>query len=566
MKEIIASLISGAIDNQLKKEEIENLIEIPPQQEMGDYAFPCFSLAKIRKKSPNLIAEGISKKVKKGLPKEISNIEVKSAYVNFFVNKKSLAKNVLKDAVKADYGKPKSKKRASRIGLEYPSPNTNKPLHVGHLRNIAFGETISKIISFCGDKVIHLNLYNDRGILIAKSMIGYEKYGNGKTPEEEGLSGDAFVGKYYVLFSKESKNNPELDKLAQEKLKKWEEGDKETIALWKKMNSWAYSGMEKTFKKFGLSKIDKNYYESEIYLKGKEIIKEGLRKKIFELREDGAVIINLEKEKLGEKVLLRPDGTSIYMTTDLYLAKQKVDEFKLDSSYYVVGSDQKYHFEVLFTILNKLGIRKNWKHLSYGMVVLPDGKMKSREGNAVSAEDLIEETKNIAEKGILDRNPKISRKELDKRSLQIALAAIKYWLLKVDSSKDMIFNPREALEFEGNTGPYLLYSYARASSIIRKVKNKKTEIGIEELSSQETALLTTLQNFPEIVQKAYNELSPNLIANYAYGLAQCFNEFYHAHQVIGSKEEGFRLKLIEAFRNVLKKSLNLLGIDEIEEM
>jgi arginyl-tRNA synthetase len=565
MRDIILDVLAEVLKGKLKKDKISELLEMPPQQEMGDYAFPCFLLAKIEKKSPLLISQELTEKIRKKLPKEISGVEVKSAYVNFFINKKLLVKKVLEESLKKDYGCIK-KKKPLRVGLEFPSPNTNKPLHVGHLRNITLGESISNIIYFCGDKTFHLNLYNDRGILISKSMMGYEKYGKNKTPKKEKMQGDAFVGKYYVLFSKDSKENPELDKMAQEKLKKWENKDPETLKLWKKMNSWAYQGMKKTYKKFGLSKIDKTYYESEIYLQGKEIIEEGLNKKIFEKRKDGAVIINLEKENLGEKVLLRPDETAVYMTTDLYLAKQKIQDFKLDSSYYVVGNDQKYHFDVLFTILDKLGMKKNWKHLAYGMVVLPEGKMKSREGNAVSAEELIEETKTIAKKGLIERKITLNEKELEKRSMQIALAAIKYWLLKIDSSKDLVFNPKEAIEFEGNTGPYLLYSYARASSILRKIKNKNKNLKVLDLSPSEISLIKKIQDFPEIVKKSYRELAPNLMANYCYELAKIFNEFYHSHQVIGSAEEGLRLKIIYSFKNVLKKSLNILGIQELEEM
>jgi len=565
MKENIVNLLEKELRGKLTKEEIFSLIEVPPQQEMGDFAFPCFSLAKIEKKSPLMIAQDLVERIRKDLSKEISGVEVKSAYVNFFVDKKFLAEKVLKEATKKGYGAV-SKKKPLKIGMEYPSPNTNKPLHVGHLRNIALGESVSKILSFGGDNPIHLNLFNDRGILISKSMVGYELYGEGKTPESEKMQGDFFVGKYYVMFSKESAQKPELEELAKEKLRKWEEGDKKTIALWKKMNSWAYSGMEKTFDKFGLSKIKKTYFESDIYLNGKEIIEDGLKRNLFQKREDGAVFIDLKSNGLDEKVLLRPDGTAVYMTTDLFLAKKKIEDFDLDSSYYVVGNDQDYHFKVLFNILNKLGMKKDWRHLSYGMVILPTGKMKSREGNAVSAEELIEETKKIAKESLSKRDSSLKEKELEDRAMKISLAAIKYFLLKIDIHKDIVFNPNEALEFEGNTGPYLLYSYARASSILRKIKNKKIKLEIFDLSKEESALLTKIGNFPQIVQQAYTQLAPNLIANYAFELCQSFNEFYHAHQVIGSKEEAFRLKLIEAFRNVLKSSLNLLGITELEEM
>ncbi|MEA3248598.1 MAG: arginine--tRNA ligase [Nanoarchaeota archaeon] len=573
MKSIIVDLI--AKETNLKIKEIENLVELPPSDKLGDYTFPCFILSKkpstsqcapsaVGTKSPLIIAKELAKKLRKNLPKEISNVDFKGPYVNFFINKKLLAKNVLTKVEKENFGKLKIYRK--KIGIEYPSPNTNKSLHVGHLRNIAIGESICKIINNAGNKIIHLNLFNDRGILISKSMVGYEKFADGKTPKSEAIKGDKFVGNLYTKFSKASVNNKKFEELAQKKLKLWEKNDKETLDLWKKLNSWTYSGMQETFQKFGLSKIDKSYYESEIYKKGKELIEAGLKNKVFYKKKDGAIAIDLEKEKLGEKILLRSDGTSVYITQDLYLAEQKIKDFNLDSSYYIVGCDQEYHFKVLFSILDKLGLKKDWKHLSYGMVSLPTGKMKSREGTAVSADDLINETQEIAKKGIKDRNiDKLSERELEERSLKIALSAIKYSLLKVDIHRGIIFNPDEALAFEGNTGPYLLYSYARASSIIRKVKSKKL-IKIIDLKDSEIKLLKKINSFEETITTAYQNLAPNIIANYAFELSQMFNEFYHSCPVLGSIEEGFRLKLVDAFRITLKKSLDLLGIDVLEEM
>jgi arginyl-tRNA synthetase len=565
MKEKVVLVLVKVLDKKVSKEEIEKLLEVPPQQEMGDFAFPCFGLAKIEKKSPLLIASELTEKIRKVLPKEISGIEVKSAYVNFFVNKRFLAESVLKEALKKKYGSNKLGK-GKKIVIEFPSPNTNKPLHLGHLRNMSIGDSVVHLMEFCGNKVIRTNLNNDRGVHICKSMIGYLKYGKGKTPKSEKIKSDHFVGDYYVLFSKDAKENPKLEEDALEMLKKWEDGDMEIGALWKCMNQWAFEGFEKTYKTFGL-KFDKEYFESKIYKKGKEIVEEGLKKGIFKKREDGAVVIDLTSEGLGEKVLLRADGTSIYITQDMYLAKLKDEEFDVDGSMYVVANEQDYHFKVLFSILKKLGYKFADKlhHLSYGMVELPEGRMKSREGTVVDADDLIEDTRKIAEENIKARE-KLSAEELQDRSLKISLAAIRYTLLKVDLLKNITFNPKESLEFEGNTGPYLLYSYARASSIVRKVKKLKAKMEIFDLSKQESALLTKIGNFPEVVEQAYNQLAPNLIANYAFELCQTFNEFYHEHQVIGSKEEAFRLKLIEAFRNVLKSSLNLLGIKELEEM
>lgn len=560
MKDVVVRLIAGEVGMDIS--EVDNLVEVPPRDDMGDFAFPCFRLAGKLKKNPMVIAEDLAEKFRTELPKEISNVDFKGAYVNFFIDKRILAKNVLKNVKKKGFGKLNIGKR-KRIGMEYTSPNTNKALHIGHLRNIAIGDSVSKIIESVGGKVSHLNLFNDRGILISKSMIGYEKFAKGKSPGK--VKGDKFVGDLYVKFSKESEKNLELEDLAKEKLRLWEEGDKEALALWKKLNSWVYKGMQETFDKFGMSKIDKNYYESEIYSEGRSIVEKGLEKGLF-VKKDGAVIVDLEEEKLGEKVLLRSDGTSVYMTQDLFLAEQKVKDFKLDSSYYVVGCDQEYHFKVLFNILEKLGLKKDWRHLSYGMVSLPSGKMKSREGTAVSADDLIDETVAIARKGIIERSAsKLSDKELNSRALKIALAAIKYNLLKVDIHKGIVFNPKEAVAFEGDTGPYLLYSYARASSIIRKVKSKAA-VKIIDLKDSEIRLLKKIDSFEDVLEKAYENLAPNLIANYCFELAQIFNEFYHACPVMGSIEEGFRLKLVDAFRVTLKKGIELLGIETVEEM
>lgn len=546
-------------------EEINNLLEVPSNETLGDYCLPVFGEAKAQKKNPLVIAEEFAEKLSNaGLPKEISNISFNGGYVNFFVDKNLLATSVLKSVKEKDFGMLKIDKR--KVGIEYPSPNTNKPLHVGHLRNIAIGDSVLKIMENCGSEVYHLNLYNDRGILICKSMIGYEKYALGKTPESEGVSGDKFVGDLYVKFSKESAMDPELEKLALEKLKLWEDGDKETIELWERLNSWAYSGMESTFEKFGLSKIDKNYYESEIYEEGKLVVAAGLKKGIFVKKEDGAVVIDLEKENLGEKVLLRGDGTSVYITQDLVLAEQKIKDFNLNSSYYVVGNDQDYHFNVLFKILEKMNVKKDFKHLSYGMVSLPSGKMKGREGTSVSAEDLIEETRTLAEKNIIEKGSvKLANDELYRRSLINALAAIKYSLLKVDPKRKIVFNPGDALAFEGDTGTYLLYSYARAASIGRKVKSKKA-MKIIDLKEEEIRLLKKINSFEDVVGESYRRLAPNLVANYCFELATLFNSFYHNCPVLGGIEEGFRLQLVEAFKITIKKGLDLLGIETLEEM
>ncbi len=559
--EIISLLKKYGFDH-----EIAALNGVPKESSMGDYALPCFPLVKKFKKNPVEIAREIAGKL--GNATGFEKIEAVNGYVNFFVDKKKVAVEVLNkiEVEKDRYGASKEGK-GKKIIVEFASPNTNKPLHLGHLRNISIGQSVSNILDFYKNKVIKTSINNDRGVHICKSMIAYEQFGNGTTPEKEGKKSDHFVGNYYVLFNKKAREDKNYEMMAQECLRKWEMNDKKTVELWKKMNAWALEGFKKTYKILGVV-FDKEYYESKIYKKGKEIVELGLKKNMFSKKDDGAVVINLENEGFGEKVLLRSDGTSIYITQDLYLAKLRHDEFKMDGGIYVVANEQDYHFKVLFSILKKLGFKFADKlhHLSYGMVELPEGKMKSREGNVVDADDLIKNMQDLA-KEELKKRYSLPKKELEERSLKITLAAIKYNLLKIDIAKNIVFNPREAIHFEGDTGPYLLYSYARARSILRKTGKKISgKFEVKEINDKERVLINELNGFPEVVAHAYNGFAPNLIANYAFSLAQTFNEFYHSSQVIGSDEESFRLKLVSCFAQVLKNALYLLGIGVVEEM
>ncbi len=560
MKNIVVELLSCVISDKISNGDIERLIEIPPNEEMGDYAFPCFSLSKLLKKSPMAIADEIKEKI--GIPKEIEKITALSGYLNFFLNKIVMAEQCIAATQSDDFGK---QQRGENVVVEFASPNTNKPLHLGHLRNMSIGESVSRLIDFCGNHVIRASINNDRGVHICKSMLAYKEFGDNKTPEQVGKKSDHFVGDYYVLFSKKAAEDESWNERAQEMLRLWEAGDIATVELWEKMNTWALDGFRETYKLFGI-RFDKEYYESHIYKSGKEIIQEGLSKGIFTKRSDGAVIVNLENEKLGEKVLLRPDGTSVYIVQDLFLAVLKDKEHSYNRSIYVVGNEQEYHFAVLIAIFHKLGypIAGKMKHLSYGMVELPEGKMKSREGTVVDADDLVKETQSLAESELQERY-KLSKDEMRDRSLKIALAAIKYQLLKIDTIKNMMFDPKKAISFEGDTGPYLLYSFARAASILRKSACEK-EYTIESVNSYESKLIKKLDNFPLSVSYAYDKQSPSVIANYAFELAQCFNEFYHGCKVIGSTEEAFRLQLVKSFKLVLGKCLWILGIEEIEEM
>ena len=561
-KEAIAKIL--AKQTKLKEDEILSILEVPSNPELGDIAFPCFKLSSIYKKNPIEIAKELESKIK--ITKDLEKIKATGPYLNFFLEKSNLAIEVIKKILK-EKEKFGTEKNKQTIMIEFPSPNTNKPLHLGHLRNMSLGESVSRILEHKGNKIIRANLNNDRGVHICKSMYAYEKWGKNKTPESEKIKSDHLIGDYYVMFSKAAKENPALEEEAQKILQKWESGDKKTIALWKKMNKWAFDGFKETYKLFGI-KHDKQYYESEIYGQGKELAQEGLNKNIF-IKKDNAIIADLTDEKLGEKVILRADGTSIYITQDMYLATLKDKEYKLDGSIYVVANEQDYHFQVLFTILKKFGYKftKNLHHLSYGMVELPEGRMKSREGTVVDADDLILETQKLAKTEIKKRFPKLSEKELNIRSLKIALSAIKFMLLKTDHVKNIIFNPNEAISFEGDTGPYIQYSYARASSILKKSK-KKPEIKLTSkiLKEKEILLIKKLAEFPEVIENAQRNLSPSIISNYTLELAHIFNEFYHQTKVLDSENEIFLLALVESFRIVCKKSLYLLGIETVEEM
>lgn len=571
MKEIIIKLLKDALKKEKVEysvEQIDKLLETPPKPELGDFAFPCFPLARELKMAPDLIALTLRKHIDIDDENGFESIETKGPYINFFLDRKAIAKNLMEEIYtkKDSFGK-NTLGIKNKTMIEFPSPNTNKPLHLGHLRNMAIGESASRILEFCDENVIRANLNNDRGVHICKSMLAYQKWGKNKKPTKT-LKSDHLVGDFYVMFAKKAKENPKLEEEAQKMLLAWEQGDKETVKLWAKMNLWALEGFKETFKKFGIVH-NKEYFESELYKEGKEIILEGVEKKVFVKEDDGAIAVDLTKEGLGKKYLLRGDGTSIYITQDIYLAKLKFDEFKINKSIYVVGNEQDYHFQVLFNILDKLKLLKkeNLHHLSYGMVNLPEGKMKSREGTVVDADELISSVQDLVKKELTKRG-KLTKTELESKSLTIALAAIKYMLLKVDTKKEMTFNPKESIAFEGDTGPYLLYSYARANSILSKVKKIQPSYSTDgDLDEKEEELIVKLSQFKKIVEEAYQTLNPSLVAKYSFELAQTFNEFYHACPVMGGEEkQEFRIALVESFAQVLKNSLYLLGINVLKEM
>ena len=459
--------------------------------------------------------------------------------------------------------------------VEFSSPNTNKPLHLGHIRNNLLGYAMSNIFKACGHNVKMVQVINDRGIHICKSMLAWLKYGKGRTPDSENVKGDFFVGQYYVLFEKKlqeekSKINdknttPEILKEAQQLLVKWEKKDPEIIKLWKKMNSWVYDGMEETYKKLGIS-FDKNYYESNTYLDGKNIVKKYLDNNIFFKKKDESIWVDLNQYNLDEKLLLRSDGTAVYMTQDIGTAKRRFDDFNFDNMIYVTGNEQNYHFQALFKILEKIGYKwsSNCFHLSYGMVDLPSGKMKSREGTVVDADDLISKMRNDSLDLIKNSNKfdSFDDNEINDLSCIVGDGALKYFILKVDAKKNMLFDPRESIDFNGNTGPFIQYTYARIKSVLSKRKNfSPTFETFNEIDFLEKELIKNIMEFPTCINQCKENLNPSLLANYIYQLAKTYNKFYQKVPILdSSKNENFRLTLSKKVSLVIKKGMNILGI------
>ena len=494
-----------------------------------------------------------------------------------------------------EYGFKEETPESPLVMIEYSSPNTNKPLHLGHIRNNLLGFSLSRILKANGNKVVKTNIVNDRGIHICKSMLAWQKWGNGDTPESVGKKGDHLIGDYYVAFDRHYKaevaelmeKNPNMTKeeaeaasplmqQARDMLRRWEAGDEEIRSLWRTMNSWVYAGFDETYKRLGVD-FDKIYYESETYLEGKDKVLEGLEKGIMYRKEDGSVWADLTDAGLDHKLLLRSDGTSVYMTQDIGTAKLRYQDYPIDKMIYVVGNEQNYHFQVLSLLLDRLGFKwgKDLVHFSYGMVELPEGKMKSREGTVVDADDLMDEMVDNAKKtseelGKLDGMP---QEEADKIAEIIGLGALKYFILKVDPRKNMTFNPKESIDFNGNTGPFIQYTYARIQSVLRKA----AEAGIERtfdpekvtLGDKEIALIQRLADFADIVAEAGRNYSPALIANYAYELVKEYNQFYHDYQIMRESDQNvraFRLNLSEAVGNAVRRAFWMLGIDVPERM
>jgi arginyl-tRNA synthetase len=545
--------------------------EEPPLPEMGDFGFPMFSFAKILRKSPAQIAQMVAGVLGSGAVAD-------GSYVNIRLNRAEAAESLLKMAKNAEknFGKPETL-RGKRIMIEFSSPNTNKPLHLGHLRNDILGESLSRILSACGAEARKVCIINDRGVHICKSMLAYQLYGAGGTPESENVKSDRFVGDWYVKFHQLSKEDPNAEEKAQEMLRKWEAGDSETAALWKLMNGWAVDGIKKTYERTGVS-FDQYYFESDTYKLGKDEVLKGLEKGVFYRAEDGAVMIDLTSENLDKKVLLRKDGTSIYITQDIGTAISRRADWAFDRMIYVVGSEQQYHFKVLFSILEKLGYEwaKNLYHLSYGMVNLPEGKMKSREGTVVDADDLLDSLKEMALKEIQEKERGEAVGDPEKTAEKIALGALHYYLLQVSAPKDMLFNPKESLSFNGNTGPYLQYMGARISSMLRKAslekeqENEEKKIRAEMLDGDaEWEVIKTLFEYNAAVAEAAEKMDSSLVASYLYTLSRAFSRFYRDCPILNAENPDLaraRLELSKVALYVLKDALNLIGIPFLEIM
>jgi arginyl-tRNA synthetase len=554
----IAQLIAKSVHKE--KCEILALIEIPPDSTMGDYAFPCFRVSKDPTKKALSLAEEL-----KELP-FLAKIQANGPYLNFFIDKAVLASNVLRQ-VEREGNKYGSGKGGKKIVVEYCGPNTNKPLHLGHLRNMALGSAMCRVLSFFGHTVKPVNIVNDRGIHISQSMLAYQKWGKGKQPNKKS---DHFVGDYYVLFAQHAAQDEGLKKEAQKLLVKWEEDDKETRALWRKMNDWVLDGFKDTYYRFGVS-FDKEYFESDYYEKGKGVVLDGLKKKVFMKNEDGAIIAPLESFKLTDKIVLRGDGTSIYITQDMYLAQKRYEDYKYDAGVYVVASEQRLHFQQLFAILKllKRPFADKLYHLSYGLVKLPSGRMKSREGTVVDADDLMDEVVGLARKEVTRRYDSLSAKDKTKRAEHIGIGALKFFLLRVDGIRDMIFDPEESIQFDGETGPYVQYAHARACSILRKAHAKPKNVDYALLNEiVEHKVITLLAGFAGVVKDTASHYKPHILCRYLLDLAQAFNEFYHAHHVVSEDKKlmNARLVLVDAVRQVLTNGLQLLGIEAMDEM
>ena len=555
----------------------------------GSLTLVVFPFVKMARKSPEQTGQELGEYLVANCD-AISKFNVVKGFLNLSISDEAWLL-LLADIDKDDhYGEKLANESSPLVMIEYSSPNTNKPLHLGHVRNNLLGWSLAQIMEANGNKVVKTNIVNDRGIHICKSMLAWLKWGNGETPESSGKKGDHLIGDYYVAFDKhyreeikelvaqgmdeeQAKQEAPLIKEAHEMLVKWEQNDPEVRALWEKMNSWVYVGFDETYQKMGV-KFDKIYYESQTYLKGKAKVEEGLAKGLFERHEDNSVWADLTNEGLDQKLLLRSDGTSVYMTQDIGTAEMRFQDYPIDKMIYVVGNEQNYHFQVLSILLDRLGFKwgKELVHFSYGMVELPNGKMKSREGTVVDADDLMELMVEDAYKTSMELGKFDDMTEEERREIAriVGMGAFKYFILKVDARKNMLFNPEESIDFNGNTGPFIQYTYARIRSILRKAQNIQNNLNTQSsLSEKEVELIQKMSEYGAAVEQAGKDYSPSGIANYCYELTKVFNQFYHDYSILNEPDEqkkAVRLVLAKNVAKILKNGMALLGIEVPERM
>jgi arginyl-tRNA synthetase len=591
IREAVARAISELYGTEFDANNVP--LELTRKDQNGDFTVVVFPLLRISRKKPEETANDIGEFLKSELS-SISSFEVIKGFLNLSLSH-SYWLNILEQVVADEnFGFTRADDESPLMMIEYSSPNTNKPLHLGHIRNNLLGYSLSRIGAATGRKVVKTNIVNDRGIHICKSMLAWQKWGEGQTPETTGKKGDHLVGDFYVKFDQELKKElsalqekglskeeaekeSKLMEEARNMLRAWEAGDEEVVTLWKTMNDWVYAGFDETYKALGVD-FDKIYYESQTYTVGRDMVLKGLEKGLFYRRDDNSVWADLSENGLDEKILLRSDGTSVYMTQDIGTAKMRFEDYKIDKMVYVVGNEQDYHFKVLSILLDRLGFEwgKDLVHFSYGMVELPEGKMKSREGTVVDADDLVA--------GMIDTAREMSKElgkldgytdeEAERIYRTIALAALKYFILKVDPRKNMTFDPRESIDFNGNTGPFIQYTYARVQSVFRKAGEKGIDTALKvdadiALTEKEAGLIKLIGNFPNVVKDAGESYSPAIVANYVYDLAKEFNQFYHESPIVFEEDaakRSLRLTLSHAVGQTIKQGMWLMGIDVPERM
>ena len=595
INEKLTSSIAEAIQSLYGEAAPANLIQLQKTKKEfeGHLTLVVFPFLKLSKKKPEQTAQEIGEYLVTNQP-AVASFNVIKGFLNLTIASSEWIEMLADINRQSQYGFRKATEQSPLVMIEYSSPNTNKPLHLGHVRNNLLGASLANIMQANGNKVVKTNIVNDRGIHICKSMLAWLKWGNGETPEKKEKKGDHLIGDYYVAFDKhykaeveemmkqgmskeEAEANSPLIKEAHEMLVKWEAGDPEVRALWEKMNSWVYAGFDETYRRMGVS-FDKIYYESNTYIDGKKKVLEGLDKGLFYRKEDGSVWADLTAEGLDHKLLLRSDGTSVYMTQDIGTAQQRFNDYPIDQMIYVVGNEQNYHFQVLSILLDKLGFKwgKDLIHFSYGMVELPNGKMKSREGTVVDADDLMDEMVATAQQTSLElgKLDGLTKKEAAEIARIVGMGALKYFILKVDARKNMTFNPEESIDFNGNTGPFIQYTYARIQSVLRKAAEAGIIIPTElnhdiQLNEKEESLIQHLAEFPVTIAEAAKDYSPSEIANYAYDLVKEFNQFYHDFSILREENEQvklFRLALSANVAKVIKLAMSLLGIEVPERM